>query len=156
MTRYNPHSGTFWTTIFWMLLCNDAMHFLIALLSQKKILCRHNALQEPQGWIRVFISVTPSFLAYANIHKFTRFDTGLSLFAKIRRRRPTPATLFRLTDPPSPDEDIGPHQVDQLFFTIWGSKNPTQIQISMILAEAEIPNHSLSVKNTMQWVQCFE
>uniref|UniRef100_A0A8C6WPN0 Protein phosphatase 1 regulatory subunit 1B n=1 Tax=Neogobius melanostomus TaxID=47308 RepID=A0A8C6WPN0_9GOBI len=23
----------------------------------------------------------------------------------IRRRRPTPATLFRLTDPPSPDED---------------------------------------------------
>ncbi|XP_037320516.1 protein phosphatase 1 regulatory subunit 1B-like [Pungitius pungitius] len=28
----------------------------------------------------------------------------------IRRRRPTPATLFRLTDPPSPEEDIGPHQ----------------------------------------------
>ncbi|XP_053197682.1 protein phosphatase 1 regulatory subunit 1B-like isoform X3 [Scomber japonicus] len=28
----------------------------------------------------------------------------------IRRRRPTPATLFRLTDPPSPDEDSGPHQ----------------------------------------------
>ncbi|XP_060884524.1 protein phosphatase 1 regulatory subunit 1B-like [Labrus mixtus] len=28
----------------------------------------------------------------------------------IRRRRPTPATLFRLTDPPSPDEDKGPHQ----------------------------------------------
>ncbi|XP_038590856.1 protein phosphatase 1 regulatory subunit 1B-like [Micropterus salmoides] len=28
----------------------------------------------------------------------------------IRRRRPTPATLFRLTDPPSPDEEIGPHQ----------------------------------------------
>ncbi|XP_068162293.1 protein phosphatase 1 regulatory subunit 1B-like [Antennarius striatus] len=28
----------------------------------------------------------------------------------IRRRRPTPATLFRLTDPPSPDEDAGPHQ----------------------------------------------
>nr|XP_033466952.1 protein phosphatase 1 regulatory subunit 1B-like isoform X1 [Epinephelus lanceolatus] len=30
--------------------------------------------------------------------------------ARIRRRRPTPATLFRLTDPPSPEEDIGPHQ----------------------------------------------
>ncbi|XP_034563243.1 protein phosphatase 1 regulatory subunit 1B-like isoform X2 [Notolabrus celidotus] len=29
---------------------------------------------------------------------------------QIRRRRPTPATLFRLTDPPSPEEDIGPHQ----------------------------------------------
>ncbi|XP_076616641.1 protein phosphatase 1 regulatory subunit 1B-like [Chaetodon auriga] len=28
----------------------------------------------------------------------------------IRRRRPTPATLFRLTDPPSPEEEIGPHQ----------------------------------------------
>ncbi|KAM3591335.1 uncharacterized protein V6R79_000379 [Siganus canaliculatus] len=28
----------------------------------------------------------------------------------IRRRRPTPATLFRLTDPPSPEEDISPHQ----------------------------------------------
>ncbi|XP_068610893.1 protein phosphatase 1 regulatory subunit 1B-like [Brachionichthys hirsutus] len=28
----------------------------------------------------------------------------------IRRRRPTPATLFRLTDPPSPDADAGPHQ----------------------------------------------
>ncbi|XP_063748961.1 protein phosphatase 1 regulatory subunit 1B-like isoform X2 [Eleginops maclovinus] len=28
----------------------------------------------------------------------------------IRRRRPTPATLFRLTDPPSPEEDIDPHQ----------------------------------------------
>ncbi|XP_034427407.1 protein phosphatase 1 regulatory subunit 1B-like [Hippoglossus hippoglossus] len=28
----------------------------------------------------------------------------------IRRRRPTPATLFRLTDPPSPDEDCSPHQ----------------------------------------------
>ncbi|XP_029311401.1 protein phosphatase 1 regulatory subunit 1B-like isoform X1 [Cottoperca gobio] len=28
----------------------------------------------------------------------------------IRRRRPTPATLFRLTDPPSPDEEIDPHQ----------------------------------------------
>ncbi|KAK2884715.1 protein phosphatase 1 regulatory subunit 1B-like [Channa argus] len=28
----------------------------------------------------------------------------------IRRRRPTPATLFRLTDPPSPEEDSAPHQ----------------------------------------------
>nr|XP_061822644.1 protein phosphatase 1 regulatory subunit 1B-like [Nerophis lumbriciformis] len=28
----------------------------------------------------------------------------------IRRRRPTPATLFRLTDPPSPEEDCGSHQ----------------------------------------------
>ncbi|CAN9509140.1 unnamed protein product [Ophioblennius macclurei] len=28
----------------------------------------------------------------------------------IRRRRPTPATLFRLTDPPSPEEDSGSHQ----------------------------------------------
>nr|XP_020460921.1 protein phosphatase 1 regulatory subunit 1B-like [Monopterus albus] len=28
----------------------------------------------------------------------------------IRRRRPTPATLFRLTDPPSPEEDSGLHQ----------------------------------------------
>nr|XP_019938244.1 PREDICTED: protein phosphatase 1 regulatory subunit 1B-like [Paralichthys olivaceus] len=28
----------------------------------------------------------------------------------IRRRRPTPATLFRLTDPPSPEEDCSPHQ----------------------------------------------
>ncbi|XP_071384523.1 protein phosphatase 1 regulatory subunit 1B-like [Centroberyx affinis] len=28
----------------------------------------------------------------------------------IRRRRPTPATLFRLTDPPSPEEEGGPHQ----------------------------------------------
>ncbi|XP_013863090.1 protein phosphatase 1 regulatory subunit 1B [Austrofundulus limnaeus] len=28
----------------------------------------------------------------------------------IRRRRPTPATLFRLTDQPSPEEDSGPHQ----------------------------------------------
>ncbi|KAM9716036.1 uncharacterized protein ACNS7B_022152 [Menidia menidia] len=28
----------------------------------------------------------------------------------IRRRRPTPATLFRLTDPPSPEEESGPHQ----------------------------------------------
>ncbi|TWW81893.1 protein phosphatase 1 regulatory subunit 1B-like isoform X2 [Takifugu flavidus] len=28
----------------------------------------------------------------------------------IRRRRPTPATLFRLSDPPSPVEDNGPHQ----------------------------------------------
>ncbi|XP_056152676.1 protein phosphatase 1 regulatory subunit 1B-like [Lampris incognitus] len=28
----------------------------------------------------------------------------------IRRRRPTPATLFRLTDPPSPEEDTGAHQ----------------------------------------------
>lgn len=52
------------------------------------------------------------------MHIFTVwFDTSwafLSLFVKIRRRRPTPATLFRLTDPPSPDEDSGPHQVDQL------------------------------------------
>ncbi|XP_028989802.1 protein phosphatase 1 regulatory subunit 1B-like isoform X2 [Betta splendens] len=31
----------------------------------------------------------------------------------IRRRRPTPATLFRLTDPPSPEEDSGPQQVDR-------------------------------------------
>lgn len=38
------------------------------------------------------------------------------LFAKIRRRRPTPATLFRLSDPPSPEEDTGPHQVDGHFF----------------------------------------
>ncbi|KAE8284090.1 Protein phosphatase 1 regulatory subunit 1B [Larimichthys crocea] len=29
---------------------------------------------------------------------------------QIRRRRPTPATLFRLTDQPSPEEDTGPHQ----------------------------------------------
>ncbi|XP_035467602.1 protein phosphatase 1 regulatory subunit 1B isoform X2 [Scophthalmus maximus] len=29
---------------------------------------------------------------------------------QIRRRRPTPATLFRLTDPPSPEEDCSPHQ----------------------------------------------
>lgn len=28
----------------------------------------------------------------------------------IRRRRPTPATLFRLTDPPSPEEEAGQHQ----------------------------------------------
>ncbi|XP_057681794.1 protein phosphatase 1 regulatory subunit 1B-like [Corythoichthys intestinalis] len=28
----------------------------------------------------------------------------------IRRRRPTPATLFRLTDPPSPEDDSGCHQ----------------------------------------------
>ncbi|XP_054625036.1 protein phosphatase 1 regulatory subunit 1B-like [Dunckerocampus dactyliophorus] len=28
----------------------------------------------------------------------------------IRRRRPTPATLFRLTDHPSPEEDGGSHQ----------------------------------------------
>ncbi|XP_030611756.1 protein phosphatase 1 regulatory subunit 1B-like isoform X4 [Archocentrus centrarchus] len=28
----------------------------------------------------------------------------------IRRRRPTPATLFRLTDPPSPEEESSPHQ----------------------------------------------
>ncbi|XP_051926856.1 protein phosphatase 1 regulatory subunit 1B-like [Hippocampus zosterae] len=28
----------------------------------------------------------------------------------IRRRRPTPATLFRLTDPPSPEDDTGSHQ----------------------------------------------
>ncbi|XP_077595858.1 protein phosphatase 1 regulatory subunit 1B-like isoform X1 [Stigmatopora nigra] len=28
----------------------------------------------------------------------------------IRRRRPTPATLFRLTDPPSPEDDNGCHQ----------------------------------------------
>ncbi|XP_061564308.1 protein phosphatase 1 regulatory subunit 1B-like isoform X2 [Cololabis saira] len=28
----------------------------------------------------------------------------------IRRRRPTPATLFRLTDPPSPEDDNGQHQ----------------------------------------------
>ncbi|XP_039991639.1 protein phosphatase 1 regulatory subunit 1B-like [Xiphias gladius] len=28
----------------------------------------------------------------------------------IRRRRPTPATLFRLTDQPSPEEDSAPHQ----------------------------------------------
>ncbi|KAG7506517.1 phosphatase 1 regulatory subunit 1B-like [Solea senegalensis] len=28
----------------------------------------------------------------------------------IRRRRPTPATLFRMTDPPSPEEDSSPHQ----------------------------------------------
>ncbi|KAM7370736.1 hypothetical protein PAMP_010260 [Pampus punctatissimus] len=28
----------------------------------------------------------------------------------IRRRRPTPATLFRVTDPPSPEEDSGPYQ----------------------------------------------
>uniref|UniRef100_A0A3Q4BGG2 Protein phosphatase 1 regulatory subunit 1B n=1 Tax=Mola mola TaxID=94237 RepID=A0A3Q4BGG2_MOLML len=28
----------------------------------------------------------------------------------IRRRRPTPATLFRVTDQPSPEEDIGPQQ----------------------------------------------
>ncbi|XP_028332502.1 protein phosphatase 1 regulatory subunit 1B-like [Gouania willdenowi] len=28
----------------------------------------------------------------------------------IRRRRPTPATLFRLTDPPSPEEDGTSHQ----------------------------------------------
>ncbi|XP_061562593.1 protein phosphatase 1 regulatory subunit 1B-like isoform X2 [Phycodurus eques] len=28
----------------------------------------------------------------------------------IRRRRPTPATLFRLTDPPSPEDDGGSHQ----------------------------------------------
>uniref|UniRef100_A0A3P8V997 Protein phosphatase 1 regulatory subunit 1B n=1 Tax=Cynoglossus semilaevis TaxID=244447 RepID=A0A3P8V997_CYNSE len=30
--------------------------------------------------------------------------------AKIRRRRPTPATLFRTTDPPSPEEEKSPHQ----------------------------------------------
>ncbi|XP_061666828.1 protein phosphatase 1 regulatory subunit 1B-like isoform X2 [Syngnathoides biaculeatus] len=29
----------------------------------------------------------------------------------IRRRRPTPATLFRLTDPPSPEDDGGPQQL---------------------------------------------
>ncbi|KAM4715535.1 protein phosphatase 1 regulatory subunit 1B-like [Anableps anableps] len=28
----------------------------------------------------------------------------------IRRRRPTPATLFKLTDPPSPEEDSSSHQ----------------------------------------------
>ncbi|KAM8730354.1 protein phosphatase 1 regulatory subunit 1B-like [Acanthopagrus schlegelii] len=28
----------------------------------------------------------------------------------IRRRRPTPATLFRLTDPPSPEEELGPQK----------------------------------------------
>ncbi|XP_077407638.1 uncharacterized protein LOC144038772 isoform X4 [Vanacampus margaritifer] len=28
----------------------------------------------------------------------------------IRRRRPTPATLFRLTDPPSPEDDTVSHQ----------------------------------------------
>ncbi|XP_008312051.1 protein phosphatase 1 regulatory subunit 1B-like [Cynoglossus semilaevis] len=28
----------------------------------------------------------------------------------IRRRRPTPATLFRTTDPPSPEEEKSPHQ----------------------------------------------
>ncbi|KAM6897129.1 protein phosphatase 1 regulatory subunit 1B-like isoform 2-T2 [Xenentodon cancila] len=28
----------------------------------------------------------------------------------IRRRRPTPATLFRLTDQPSPEDDNGQHQ----------------------------------------------
>ncbi|XP_030257231.1 protein phosphatase 1 regulatory subunit 1B-like [Sparus aurata] len=28
----------------------------------------------------------------------------------IRRRRPTPATLFRLTDPPSPEEEPGPQK----------------------------------------------
>ncbi|XP_026171574.1 protein phosphatase 1 regulatory subunit 1B-like isoform X2 [Mastacembelus armatus] len=35
----------------------------------------------------------------------TQLDPG-----QIRRRRPTPATLFRLTDQPSPEEDSGPHQ----------------------------------------------
>ncbi|XP_061666827.1 uncharacterized protein LOC133495836 isoform X1 [Syngnathoides biaculeatus] len=30
---------------------------------------------------------------------------------QIRRRRPTPATLFRLTDPPSPEDDGGPQQL---------------------------------------------
>uniref|UniRef100_A0A3P9KIT2 Protein phosphatase 1 regulatory subunit 1B n=2 Tax=Oryzias latipes TaxID=8090 RepID=A0A3P9KIT2_ORYLA len=33
---------------------------------------------------------------------------------QIRRRRPTPATLFRLTDAASPEEDSGQRQVAQL------------------------------------------
>lgn len=51
---------------------------------------------------------------YANICTFSQYGAtaaeSLSLFVEIRRRRPTPATLFRLTDPPSPEEDSGPHQ----------------------------------------------
>ncbi|XP_030611755.1 protein phosphatase 1 regulatory subunit 1B-like isoform X3 [Archocentrus centrarchus] len=46
----------------------------------------------------------------------------------IRRRRPTPATLFRLTDPPSPEEESSPHQVD--------------VHVSI---------HSMRAKNPLQW-----
>lgn len=81
---------------------------------------------------------------YTQIHTAWFDRLSRSLFAKIRRRRPTPATLFRLTEPPSPEEDIGPHQVDQMVCTIWDLKS-TRIkdqrlksltifhQISMIL-----------------------
>lgn len=68
--------------------------------------------------------VLHSVQTYANIYKCTRAQHGLTgnwyflSFTKIRRRRPTPATLFRLTDQPSPEEDTGPHQVDELVYTI--------------------------------------
>ena len=35
---------------------------------------------------------------------------------QIRRRRPTPATLFRVADQGSPDEDQSTHQVDKMGF----------------------------------------
>lgn len=52
---------------------------------------------------------------------------SLPLSAKIRRRRPTPATLFRLTDPPSPEEDSGPHQVHQLLSGVVPKKRSVSV-----------------------------
>jgi len=41
------------------------------------------------------------------------FNNSLLLVFQIRRRRPTPATLFKVADQTSPEDDISSHQVPQ-------------------------------------------
>lgn len=58
----------------------------------------------------------PLMLSFALFLLSLHLTHGFPLL-KIRRRRPTPATLFRLTDPPSPEEDAGSQQVGQPLLT---------------------------------------
>lgn len=71
-------------------------------------------------WTSCHVRVREISISKAVLFIITTFAlryNRLLLSAKIRRRRPTPATLFRLTDPPSPEEDGGHHQVDGHLFT---------------------------------------
>lgn len=75
-TRCNSHSGTIWTEIFSMLLCND-MHSSLCSRHRKKTTL---PMQEPQGWLKgcwyqlflVCMDVA-AFVAhtYENLHKFS-------------------------------------------------------------------------------------
>lgn len=61
----------------------------------------------------------------------------------IRRRRPTPATLFRLTDPPSPDEDSSSHQWMLTDSGMLKSKNtmpyqPPSLKVVQKMAQAHL------------------